>query len=133
MLLHNLIKTCLSFAQRKCPFQREIEEIYLIQQLIDHEEVLEYQKFCLNCSKNSASTGWRKNRRNNMSSQDRRCDKCKSTGKYIYKICSDCSLTICIYCLSDLTWIVKEPPPECPECSSENFLTVDQSPPLLIS
>ena len=67
-----------------------------------------------------------------MSFQDRRCDKCGKNGTNIYKICSDCSLTICLYSLSDSSWIVKEPPPDCPECSSENFLTVDQSPPFLV-
>jgi len=67
-----------------------------------------------------------------MNFQDRRCDKCSKNDKYIYNICSDCILTICIYCLSDSSWVVKEPPPECPECKSENFLTVDQSPPFLI-
>ena len=73
-----------------------------------------------------------KSRGLSMSFQDRRCDKCAKNSKYIYSICSDCSLTICIYCLSDTSWIVQEPPPECPECNSARFFTVDESPPFLI-
>ena len=67
-----------------------------------------------------------------MTFQDRFCVNCKTNGENIYKVCGDCGLTICIYCLSDSSWIVKEPPPQCPECNSESFRTVDQSPPFLI-
>lgn len=51
VLMHDLIKTCLSFTQRECPYQREIEEIYLIHQLLEHKEVLEHKQFCLSCSR----------------------------------------------------------------------------------
>lgn len=50
VLVDALIKSCLTFRNGSCPYQRNIEEIYHIQQLIDHEEVLEYKKFCLTCS-----------------------------------------------------------------------------------
>jgi hypothetical protein len=67
-----------------------------------------------------------------MTFRDRLCDECKTNGENVYKVCSDCGLTICIYCLSRSSWIVKELPPDCPQCNSEKFLIVDQSPPFLI-
>ena len=48
-MVTELIKSCLTFRKGSCPYQSSIEEIYHIQQLIGHEESLEFKKFCLSC------------------------------------------------------------------------------------
>lgn len=43
------LNSCLFFGEAKCPYQEEMEKVYLIPQLIDSERLLEYRNLCLNC------------------------------------------------------------------------------------
>lgn len=45
------LKSCKLFVKQKCPYQKEMERAYLIPQLLDSEQLLEYERLCLSCLK----------------------------------------------------------------------------------
>jgi hypothetical protein len=57
------------------------------------------------------------------------CTKCHTTDDISYKICSDCGLTICIFCLTGTNGIPRVLPSECPQCGSGEFKTSEQASP----
>ena len=48
-MLSSLLKSCKLFGKQKCPYQREMERAYLIPQLLDSAQLLEYERLCLPC------------------------------------------------------------------------------------
>jgi len=48
-LLSSLLKSCKLFGKQKCPYQRKMERAYLIPQLLDSAQLLEYESLCLPC------------------------------------------------------------------------------------
>ena len=48
-MLSSRFKSCKLFEKQKCPYQREMEKAYLIPQLLDSEQLLEYESLCLPC------------------------------------------------------------------------------------
>ena len=48
-MLSSRFKSCKLFEKQKCPYQREMEKAYLIPQLLDSEQLLEYESLCLLC------------------------------------------------------------------------------------
>lgn len=55
------------------------------------------------------------------------CAKCQTTDDISYKICSDCGLIICIFCLAGTKAGPGLLPSECPQCGSEEFKMVEQA------
>ncbi|MGD8370109.1 MAG: PilZ domain-containing protein [Syntrophobacterales bacterium] len=45
------LKSCKLFVKQKCPYQREMERAYLIPQLLDSDQLVEYERLCLSCLK----------------------------------------------------------------------------------
>lgn len=48
-MLASRLKSCKLFEKQKCPYQREMERAYLIPQLLDSKQLLEYERLCLPC------------------------------------------------------------------------------------
>ena len=48
-MLSARFKSCKLFGKQKCPYQREMERAYLIPQLLDSAQLLEYERLCLPC------------------------------------------------------------------------------------
>ena len=48
-MLSSRFKSCNLFGKQKCPYQREMERAYLIPQLLDPAQLLEYESLCLPC------------------------------------------------------------------------------------
>ena len=49
VLVDQRINSCQAFKISKCQHQRQMEKVYLFPQILSSEELLEYQKTCLNC------------------------------------------------------------------------------------
>ncbi len=49
-MLSSRLKSCKLFEKEECPYQREMERAYLIPQLLDSAQLLEYESLCLPCS-----------------------------------------------------------------------------------
>jgi hypothetical protein len=50
LLLSFRLQSCKLFRKQKCPYQKEIERVYLIPQLLDPAQLREYENICLPCS-----------------------------------------------------------------------------------
>jgi hypothetical protein len=48
-LFSSRLKSCQLFVKQKCPYQMEMERAYLIPQLLDSAQLLEYMRLCLSC------------------------------------------------------------------------------------
>lgn len=53
MVVENRINFCQPFGRGLCPFQKAMEIVYLVPQVLDPDSLLKYQRICLECLQDS--------------------------------------------------------------------------------
>ncbi len=56
-MTYNKIESCPELEQGRCPYQKDMERVYLIPQLIPLDELQQWEKICLACAKSQDDKG----------------------------------------------------------------------------